>query len=118
MCSINAKLNYGYTILLSSSIEKLFERVFNTGGLNIGINITHIIFHDIIEPWRVIVDEYVYTNKDSGFDSKCKYELVNLVTKVLLDRVFIKRCVYIYKSIVDALNKDPKILKLYNYYEL
>ncbi|MGI6137216.1 MAG: type II CRISPR-associated endonuclease Cas1 [Christensenellales bacterium] len=124
MCSINAKLNYGYTILLS-----LINREVVANGCLTQVGIKHRNQYnpynfscDIIEPWRVIVDEYVYTNKDSGFDSKCKYELVNLVNKkVLLDReFFLSNAVSIStKSIVDALNsKDPKILKLYNYYEL
>lgn len=38
---------------------------------------------DLIEPWRVVVDEYVYNQGDRGFDKNYKFELVGLLNKRL-----------------------------------
>lgn len=62
--AINAALNYGYSILAAHMTRLLIMYGFNT---NIGIH--HCsqtnslnLSYDLIEPFRVIVDQYVYEN--------------------------------------------------------
>ena len=64
---INAALNYGYTIFSSAIIRNL--AVF---GLNTYLGIHHNskinnfnLAYDLLEPYRCIIDKYVYDNKDN-----------------------------------------------------
>lgn len=80
----NSALNYGYTILASAIIRNL--AVF---GLNTYLGIHHVskinnfnLAYDLLEPYRSIVDKYVFDNKDSltyplSFDFRKK--LINLL---------------------------------------
>ena len=65
--SINAALNYGYTIFATAIIRNL--SVF---GLNTYLGIHHSskinnfnLAYDFLEPYRSIIDKYVYENKDN-----------------------------------------------------
>ena len=87
--SINAALNYGYTIIASAIIRNL--AVF---GLNTYLGIHHNskinnfnLAYDFLEPYRSVVDKYVYDNKDSiifhlSFDFRKK--LIDLLNKEVL----------------------------------
>lgn len=80
----NSALNYGYTILASAIIRNL--AVF---GLNTYLGIHHIskinnfnLAYDLLEPYRSIVDKYVYDNRSIltyplSFDFRKK--LINLL---------------------------------------
>lgn len=64
--AINAALNYGYTIIASAIIRNL--AVF---GLNTYIGIHHDskinnfnLAYDFLEPYRSVIDKFVYLNKD------------------------------------------------------
>ncbi|MDE6474822.1 MAG: type II CRISPR-associated endonuclease Cas1 [Clostridia bacterium] len=77
----NAALDYGYTILLSA----INRAVINCGCLT-QLGLKHCneynffnLSCDIIEPFRVIVDEYVYENIGRVLDRDYKFELVNLL---------------------------------------
>lgn len=77
---VNSALNYGYAVLLST----VNKEVINNGY------ITQLgIFHksefnqynlscDLMEPFRPIIDNFVYFNKDRPFDSKYKMDIVNI----------------------------------------
>lgn len=81
---INSALNYGYTIIKSCILRTLVKF-----GLNSFIGIHHHsktnnfnLAFDLIEPYRSIVDLYVYNNQDSitfplPFDTR--KELINLL---------------------------------------
>ncbi|MDD4053921.1 MAG: type II CRISPR-associated endonuclease Cas1 [Bacilli bacterium] len=80
---INAALNYGYTIILST----INREIVNNGYLT-QLGIKHKnefnnfnLSSDLIEPFRVIVDEYVFYNQDLPFDKNYKLNLVNLLNK-------------------------------------
>lgn len=87
--NINAALNYGYTILASAIIRNL--AVF---GLNTYLGIHHNskinnfnLAYDFLEPYRSVVDKFVYDNKDDivlplSFDFRKK--LINLLNKEVL----------------------------------
>lgn len=86
---INASLNYGYTILVSAIIRNL--SVF---GLNTYLGIHHKskinnfnLAYDFLEPYRSVVDKFVYDNKDLivyplSFDFR--KQLINLLNKEVI----------------------------------
>lgn len=84
MCSTNAALDYGYTILLSC-----FNRVIVSLGYLTQEGIRHHneynqfnLSCDLIEPFRVIVDELVFYDPPNGaIDGKYKKKLVMLFGK-------------------------------------
>ena len=78
---INAALNYGYSILLST-INK--EVKINGYLTQLGIHHKNEFNQfnlscDLMEPFRVIVDNFVYYNKSRKLDTDYKYDLVNLL---------------------------------------
>lgn len=76
----NAALNYGYAILLSTINKEVKANGFLT---ELGINHTNEFNQfnlscDLMEPFRVIIDNYVYFNKGKKFDSEYKLNVVNV----------------------------------------
>lgn len=122
--SINAALNYGYAILLAS----INRQVVSNGYLTqIGI------FHDnmfnqfnfsgdLIEPWRVLVDNTVYIDDIKIFGKEQKIELINLINEyVTIDNKYcrINQALEIYiRSVFDALNNRDISLLRFPIYEL
>ncbi len=78
--SINAALNYGYAVLLST----INKEVINNGYLTqLGIHHKNEFNEfnlscDLMEPFRIIIDNFVYFNRTREFDSNYKLALVNL----------------------------------------
>lgn len=78
--TINSALNYGYAILLSN----INKEVINNGYLTqLGIHHKNEFNEfnlscDLMEPFRVIIDNYVYYNQASNFDKEYKLNLINL----------------------------------------
>lgn len=77
---INAMLNYGYAILLSTINKEVVSNGYIT---QIGINHrsefnSFNLSCDLMEPFRIIIDNFVYYNQNRKFDSKYKMDLVNL----------------------------------------
>lgn len=87
--NINAALNYGYTILASAVIRNL--AVF---GLNTYLGVHHNskinnfnLAYDFLEPYRSIVDKFVYDNKDDiiyPLSFEFRKSLINLLNKEVL----------------------------------
>lgn len=78
---INAALNYGYSILLSAMNKEVKINGYLT---QLGIHHKNEFNQfnlscDLMEPFRVIIDNFVYYNKNRKFDTEYKYELVNLL---------------------------------------
>ncbi|MEG1947936.1 MAG: type II CRISPR-associated endonuclease Cas1, partial [Lachnospiraceae bacterium] len=78
---INAALDYGYTILLSC-----FNREVVACGYLTQLGMMHRnefnpfnLSSDIMEPFRVLVDEMVIKNKDESFNNTYKLELINIL---------------------------------------
>ena len=78
---INAALNYGYSILLSTMNKEVKINGYLT---QLGIHHKNEFNQfnlscDLMEPFRVIIDNFVYYNKNRKFDTEYKYDLVNLL---------------------------------------
>lgn len=77
---INAALNYGYAILLST----ISKEIINNGYLTqLGIHHKnefndYNLSCDLMEPFRIIIDNFVYYNQKRVFDSSYKMDLVNI----------------------------------------
>lgn len=122
--NINAALNYGYSILLSS----INRRVVSNGYITqIGIFHDNVfnqfnLSSDLIEPWRTIVDDYVYKSVKKIFNQEQKIGLINLINKfVSIDNKEsrINQAIDIYvRSVFDALNNRDLSLLRFPTYEL
>lgn len=111
--NINSALNYGYAILLST----INKEVINNGY------ITQLgIFHkseynqynlscDLMEPFRIVIDSYVYKNKDREFNLEYKMDLINLFNlkyeyndKMYTLKDILKK--YVYNTLESLSNKS------------
>lgn len=82
--AINAALNYGYTIFASAIIRNIAISGLNTYlGIHHSSKINNFnLAYDFLEPYRGIIDKFVYDNKDNiqyplSFDFRKK--LINLL---------------------------------------
>lgn len=87
--AINATLNYGYTIIASAIIRNLAVYGLNTYlGIHHNSKVNNFnLAYDFLEPYRSIVDKFVYDNKDDitlplSFDFRKK--LINLLNKEVM----------------------------------
>ena len=77
---INAALNYGYAVLLST----INKEIINNGYLTqLGIHHKNEFNQfnltcDLMEPFRIIIDNFVYYNKKRKFDKDYKLDIVNI----------------------------------------
>ena len=121
--AINAALDYGYTILLS-----YINREVVLNGCVTQLGIKHCnefnefnLSCDLIEPFRVVVDDYVASyNPPYPLDKNYKYKLIALLSsKVNYEgqNTYLSNAISHYvKSVIDALdNNDLSKLKLYEF---
>ena len=87
--NINAALNYGYTIIASAIIRNLAVYGLNTYlGIHHSSKINNFnLAYDFLEPYRSVVDKFVYDNKDLivyplSFDFR--KQLINLLNKEVI----------------------------------
>lgn len=118
---INASLNYGYSILLS-----IISREIHANGYMTQLGIFHKgktnpfnLSSDLIEPWRPLVDSYVFMKQPSSLDNKTKLDIVSLFSeKIFINgkKHTILNAIKIYtKSVFDALNyNDVSKLRFYS----
>lgn len=109
---INACLNYGYSILLSTINREIAANGYltqlgifhrsETNPFNLG--------SDLIEPWRVIIDDYVFNNQPEKFDKETKRDLVGLLhNRIKIDNKnqTVLNGIKLYcKSVFDSLEND------------
>ena len=110
--TINAALNYGYSIMLSMFAKEIVSQGYFT---QLGI------FHDnmfnelnlacdLMEPFRILVDRQVYKMNLQEFGKEEKIELVDILNhSVYIDgnQEYVSKAIRIYsKSIFDALNEN------------
>ncbi len=79
--NINAALNYGYAILLSTINKEVI-----VGGYLTQLGIHHKnefnefnLSCDLMEPFRVIVDNFVYFNQERELNTNYKLDMVNIL---------------------------------------
>lgn len=80
---INAALNYGYSVLLS-----MFNKEIVRNGYLTQLGIHHKnefnefnefnLSCDLMEPFRIVIDNFVYYNRDREFDRDYKMAIVNI----------------------------------------
>lgn len=119
---INAALNYGYAVLLST-----FNKEIVSNGYLTQLGIHHKnefnefnLTSDMMEPFRIIIDNFVYYNKERKFDTSYKLDIVNIFNnsyKYLGKKYVLKDIIKMYvKNTLDAIN-DIKKYKGYEYDE-
>jgi CRISPR-associated endonuclease Cas1 subtype II len=108
---INYALDYGYTLLLSTFNKEIVSKGYLTQ-----IGIKHInefnqfnLTSDLMEPFRVLIDEIVYKNIDKEFDVNYKMELINLLNnRIIINgrEQFLTNAIPIYlKGVFSAIEK-------------
>ena len=119
---INAALNYGYAVLLSTVNKEIVS-----GGYLTQLGIHHKnefnefnLTCDIMEPLRVIIDNFVYYNKDRKFDSEYKLDLINIFNntyKYLGKNYILKDVIKLFvKNTLNSIN-DINSYKEFVFYE-
>ena len=79
--TINAALNYGYAILLST----INKEIINNGYLTqLGIHHKNEFNEfnltcDLMEPFRIVIDNFVYYNQARKLDTEYKLDIVNIL---------------------------------------
>lgn len=121
-CNINAALNYGYSIILST-----FNREIVANGYMTQIGLFHDnmfnpynLASDLMEPFRTIVDRLVKEQEWIVFEKEQKMLLVDLLNKdvkVNGRNELVGNAIKVYcRSVFDALEeKDVSLIKFYNY---
>lgn len=117
---INAALNYGYSIILST-----FTREIVANGYITQIGLFHDnmfnqfnLASDLMEPFRPIVDRKVFYSKSDRFETDEKHmmlEIMNEEVYISGKCEYVSNAIKIYtKSIFDALNdKDVSLIRFY-----
>ena len=109
---INAALNYGYGIILST-----FNREIVSNGYITQLGLFHDnmfnqfnLGSDLMEPFRILVDRKVYEMKPEKLEKEEKLQLVNILNQeVTIDgkRNYVVNAIKIYcKSVFDAINDN------------
>ncbi len=115
--SINAALNYGYAILLSNINKEIITNGFVTQlGIHHKSEFNEFnLTCDLMEPFRVIIDNFVYYNKDRNFDKEYKLDLINIFNNTYK----YKNKKYVLKDIIKFYVKDTlnSISNINNYKE-
>ncbi len=78
--SINAALNYGYAVLLSTVNKEVVSNGYLT---QLGIHHKNEFNEfnltcDLMEPFRIVIDNFVYFNRDRKLDTNYKLDIVNI----------------------------------------
>ena len=121
-CSINAALNYGYSLILS-----LFNREIVANGYLTQLGIFHSntfnffnLSSDLMEPWRILIDRIVKKNHFTLFGTEEKRIMQEIFEqRVYIDgnQQYVSNAIKIYcKSVFDAMNQmDILLIKNYSY---
>lgn len=119
---VNAALNYGYAILLST----INKEVINNGYLTqLGIHHKNEFNQfnlscDLMEPFRIIIDNFVYYNQNREFDKDYKLDIVNIFNNYFMyqnKKYILKDIIKMYiKNTLDSIN-DSDNYKEFIYYE-
>lgn len=110
--NINSALNYGYSILLST----VSKEIINNGYLTqLGVHHKNEFNEfnlscDFMEPFRIIIDNFVYYNKNRKLDQQYKMDLVNIFNNKFKydDKTYtLKDIIRLYvKNLLDYINDN------------
>ena len=119
-CTINAALNYGYSIILSA-----FNRECTMNGYLTQLGLFHNnMFNffnlscDLMEPFRILVDRKVVEEKYGIFEVEEKRQLIGILNQTVIinnSTQYVSNAIKIYcKSIFDAINdKDVSLIRFF-----
>lgn len=117
---LNAALNYGYSIILSSFTKEICANGYLTqiGMFHDNMFNPFNLASDMMEPYRVLVDQAVYDMRIQQFGTEEKMAMVDLINSMVViagRSEYVGNAVKIYcKSVFDALNeKDASLIKNY-----
>ena len=111
---INAALNYGYSILLSNFNKEIINNGYLTQlGIHHKSEFNQFnLACDLMEPFRPIIDNFVYYNQTRQFDSNYKLDLINLFNnnyKYCNKNYTLKDIIKMYtKNTLDCLSENKK----------
>lgn len=114
--TINAALNYGYSIILSAFTREIVANGYITqlGLFHDNMFNQFNLASDLMEPFRILVDREVTMMKPTQLEHEEKMRLVNILNQeVRIDGKiqYVNNAIKIYcKSIFDALNEDDSSL--------
>lgn len=119
-CPVNAALNYGYSIILS-----MFTREIASNGYLTQLGLFHDnmfnpfnLASDLMEPYRPIVDEFVWQMRPEKFEKEEKHMVLELLGHEVFiagRREVVENAVKIYtKSVFDVLEeKEDAVIRFY-----
>lgn len=117
---INAALNYGYSLILSTINREIVANGYLTqlGFFHENMFNQFNLSCDFMEPFRIIVDRFVYTQHFGSFSTEEKHKMLEIFqTRLEINNTkqYLNNAIKIYvKSIFDALNeKDLSVIKFY-----
>lgn len=119
--SLNAFLNYGYQILLSAFNKEIVANGYFTqiGLFHKNMFNYYNLSSDLMEPFRIIIDELAYMEKPQKFEKEEKRKLQNILNlqfKINNSIHYLSDVIKIYtKSIFDALSSND--LSLVRFFE-
>lgn len=120
--NINAALNYGYSILLSNFNKEIINNGYLTQlGIHHKSEFNQFnLSCDLMEPFRPIIDNFVYFNQTREFDTKYKLDLINIFNntfKYCNKSYTLKDVIKMYtKNTLDCLTENKKY-KEFIFYE-
>lgn len=121
---INAGLNYGYSIILSAFTREIVANGYITqlGLFHDNMFNQFNLASDLMEPFRVLIDQKVLQMKLIDFEHSEKMQLVDILNQeVSIDgkNQYVNNAIKIYcKSVFDALNDDDSSLMRFYRIEL
>ena len=119
--SLNAFLNYGYQILLSTFNKEIVANGYLTqiGLFHKNMFNYYNLSSDLMEPFRPIIDELAYKENPQKFETDEKRKLQNILNlkyRINENNHYLSEVIKIYtKSIFDALNSND--LSLVRFFE-
>ena len=121
---INAGLNYVYSIILSAFTREIVANGYITqlGLFHDNMFNQFNLASDLMEPFRVLIDQKILQMKLIDFEHNEKMQLVDVLNQeVLIDgkKQYVNNAIKIYcKSVFDALNDDDSSLMRFYRIEL
>jgi len=120
--TINAALNYGYSIILSAFTREIVANGYITqlGLFHDNMFNSFNLASDLMEPFRPLVDKMVVQMKPLRFEHEEKMQLVDILNQEVTingRREYVGNAIKIYcKSIFDALcDADVSLIRFYQY---
>lgn len=120
--TINAALNYGYSIILSSFTREIVSNGYITqlGLFHDNMYNQFNLASDLMEPFRPLVDGCVLRSQFSVFESNEKRRIIDILNyEVMINgkKEYVSNAIKIYtKSVFDAIeDKDVSEIRFYSY---